>query len=111
MSIPRFRTALPLLVALFLALGTAACAGDDHEHGADTHTHEEAAQAEADDHEHGEGTHTHDAMVADTAGTYVDTTGAFFKEDTPPAGDDHEHGAESHTHGGEAHSHDDQDNQ
>ena len=45
----------------------------------------------ADDHEHGPNTHTHDApaMVADTAGTYVDTTAINI---------DHEHGPDTHTH-------------
>jgi hypothetical protein len=36
-------------------------------------------------------------MGADTAGTYTDTTGAFFSDDdTTDAG--HEHGADTHTH-------------
>ncbi len=44
-------------------------------------------------HEHGPNSHTHDEAVApDTAGTYVDSTSVFFGED------DHEHGADTHEH-------------
>lgn len=87
--------ALPFCTALLLVLGTAACGGADPAHGPDTHTH----AAEGEDHAHGEDTHTHEPMAADTAGTYVDTTGAFF-EDEPADADstDHEHGEHTHTH-------------
>ena len=54
----------------------------------------------ADDHEHGPNTHTHDEpIVADTAGTYVDSTSAFFDED------EHEHGEDTHTHDDDAPGH------
>ena len=88
-----FNTILPVLTALLLAVGTAACGGD--EPGAATHTHE---GEEA--HEHGEDTHTHEAVAADTAGTYVDTTGTFFEDEPEAAPDEeaHEHGEDTHTH-------------
>jgi hypothetical protein len=70
-----------------------------HEHGDETHTHEHGDQTHT--HEHGDHTHTHESLVADTAGTYVDTTGIFF--DGVEAGSvatdpDHEHGPDTHTH-------------
>ena len=60
---------------ILLLVGTMGCGGDpspdDHEHGPDTHTHEASS------------------ALADTAGTYVDTTSIDL---------DHEHGPETHTH-------------
>ena len=87
MTKPRFPMLLALLTALLL-ITAAACGGEDHAHGPDTHTHD--------------GAETHAATPADTAGTYVDTTGAFFDADPDAhhdAGDaDHEHGDGTHTH-------------
>ena len=64
-----------VIFAILLRAGTAGCGGshsaDDHEHGPDTHTHDPPA------------------LVADTAGTYVDTTSIDL---------DHEHGPDTHTH-------------
>lgn len=94
-------TFLSLLAALLLTLMATACGGDDdHAHGEDTHTH-----AEEEAHEHGEDTHTHAATAADTAGTYVDSTGAFFDDDPQ---DHHEADAqgEAHAHGEDTHTHD-----
>ena len=62
-------------VAILFLVGTTGCGGahssDDHEHGPDTHTHETPP------------------ALADTAGTYVDTTSIDL---------DHEHGPDTHTH-------------
>lgn len=70
-----------------LALSLTACGGSSSESSA--HVEDEA-------HEHSAETHTHE-RGADTAGTYTDTTGAFFSDDdTTAAG--HEHDAETHTH-------------
>jgi hypothetical protein len=75
------------LLALFLT----ACGGNSSAREAGS-----SADPEDEAHEHGAGTHTHE-MGADTAGTYTDTTGAFFSDDdTTDAG--HEHGADTHTH-------------
>jgi hypothetical protein len=73
----------------------AACTPDDPEQSAATPT---TAGEEA--HEHGEDTHTHPATAADTAGTYVDSTNAFFGDapDRAQEDADHEHGPETHTH-------------
>lgn len=66
-----------VVFAILLLAGTTGCGGshsaDDHEHGPDTHTHETPA------------------MVADTAGTYVDTTSIDLDHE-------HEHGSDTHTH-------------
>ncbi len=62
-------------VSILLILGALGCGGDrspdDHVHGPDTHTHETPS------------------ALADTAGTYVDTTSIDL---------DHEHGPDTHTH-------------
>lgn len=81
---------LAILLSLGLVLGTAACGGG--ENGGAVQSATEQA-----DHEHGDDTHTHEPAVADTAGTYVDSTGAdHFGEDSDA--DDHEHSDSSHTH-------------
>ena len=84
---------LYLSTLLLLIVGLSACqqdpshaAGEDHEHGPDTHTHAEP-------------------MAADTAGTYVDSTAAFFDEDEHAADGDHEHGPDTHTHDDDAPAH------
>ncbi len=70
------------LITVLLMLVFSAC-GQDHAH------------VEAEAHEHGPDSHTHgEAVATDTAGTYVDSTAAFFGEDD----DDHEHGPETHEH-------------
>lgn len=80
------------LLTFVLILGVAACGGSD----SDTTTQ---PAAEQDDHEHGEDTHMHEPSAADTAGTYVDTTGAALFDEEPEGEDgDHEHGEDSHTH-------------
>lgn len=74
---------------VLLAITLISACGNSH-----THAEEEA-------HEHGPETHTH-SEVADTAGTYVDSTAAFFGDEG------HEHGPETHEHDGdEAHESDD----
>ena len=82
-----------LSTLLLLIVGLSACqqdnshaAGEDHEHGPDTHTHAEP-------------------MTADTAGTYVDSTASFFDEDEHTADADHEHGPDTHTHDDDAPAH------
>ncbi|MFQ5568139.1 MAG: hypothetical protein ACE5G0_00605 [Rhodothermales bacterium] len=64
-----------VFVSILLFVGTTGCGGN--------HTSDEAI------HEHGPDTHTHEtpSAIADTAGTYADTTSI-----------DHEHGPETHTH-------------
>lgn len=81
---------LAILLSLGLALGTAACGGGDSGGAAQP-------AAEQDDHEHGDDTHTHEPAAADTAGTYIDTTGADLFEEQED-GDDHEHSDSTHTH-------------
>ena len=69
------KTLSATFVLILLLIGAVGCGGehaaDDHEHGPNTHTHETPA------------------LVADTAGTYVDTTSVDV---------DHEHGPDTHTH-------------
>jgi hypothetical protein len=72
------------LVAALSFFVSACGASQDHEHGPDTHTHEEEAAGTA--------------ARGDTAGTYVDTTGAFFDDTTGVRSGDHEHGPDTHTH-------------
>ena len=85
------KTLTTLVSTMLLALFLAACGGNDP-------AAQEAGTpaAEQEDHEHGEGTHTHE-MPADTAGTYADTTGAFFSEEDS-AEADHAHGSDTHEH-------------
>ena len=100
MPTPLFKRLLHVL-AVVLLLSAAACGDESHEHGAETHTHQ-AEEA----HAHGEGTHTHEA-TADTAGTYVDTTNAFFEAEPDSSGEggDHAHGPDTHTHDDDTPSH------
>ena len=67
------KTLSAVFALILLLVGTMGCGGspDDHVHGPDTHTHEASS------------------ALADTAGTYVDTTSIDL---------DHEHGPETHTH-------------
>ena len=89
---------LSFLSVLVLSGALAACGG--------SHTHDGS-----EDHEHGDDTHTHEAAPADTAGTYVDSTGAFFNADSDSLHEaheeegDHEHGEETHSHDDDGHSH------
>lgn len=77
--------------AVLLALLLTACGGNGTEPDAGSST-----QAAEEAHEHGPDTHTHE-MTPDTAGTYADTSGTFFRdEDSTNA--DHEHGADTHVH-------------
>ncbi len=77
--------------AFCLAFFLTACGGDATETAAPAATEEEDHG-----HEHGPESHTHD-MTADTAGTYADTSGAFFSEEDSTSAS-HEHGPDSHTH-------------
>lgn len=73
---------------ILLLFGAAGCGSD--------HTHTDGAEAHDDEtHEHGAATHTHDDMssMADTAGTYVDTT-TIDMNDEPAADHDHGEGAD-----------------
>lgn len=72
------KTLSAAFVAILVLVGAAACGG---EHAADDTSHE-----------HGPNTHIHDdpSTLADTAGTYVDTTAIDL--------DNHEHGPNTHTH-------------
>ena len=92
----------PFFLAATLIVFGAACHGEDHAQVPAMQT-----QELAEPHEHGADTHTHDtALAADTAGTYVDSTGQFF--DAEPA--EHEHGPETHTHDDDdAHEHENED--
>lgn len=86
------KTLTTLASTMLLAVFMAACGGNDPAaQQAGT-----PAAAEQEDHEHGEGTHTHE-MPADTAGTYADTTGAFFSEEDS-ADAEHAHGSDTHEH-------------
>lgn len=89
---------LTLASTILLAFTLTACGGNGAEPGESAATAEGAdhEHAEEADHEHGVGTHTHEA-AADTAGTYADTTGAFFSEDDSAAAD-HAHGPDTHEH-------------
>ena len=87
---------LPMLASTLLLAFTLTACGDE----ADSQVEGGAAAAAAAEagHEHGADTHTHE-VVADTAGTYVDSTGAFFGEgDAAEADADHVHGPETHEH-------------
>lgn len=78
------RTLFSLFFALGLSLSLTSCQSgeEDHAHGPDTHTHDDAPAAKA-----------------DTAGTYVDSTSTLFDEaEAAATDDDHEHGEDSHTH-------------
>lgn len=74
-----------------LALSLTACGGNGQAPDAGSSAHNEDGA-----HEHGSETHTHD-MPADTAGTYADTTSAFFS-DEDSTDSDHQHGAGTHEH-------------
>lgn len=84
-----------LITLVFLTLFSA-CSNNSHSHAAE------------EDHEHGPDTHTHDEPVAaDTAGTYVDSTSAFFDNEAAEGEDHHEGEDADHEHGPETHTHDD----
>ena len=76
-----------VVFAILLLVGTAGCGSD--------HTHTDGVEAHDDEtHEHGAATHTHDDMssMADTAGTYMDSTTIDMNE--APADHDHGEGAD-----------------
>jgi hypothetical protein len=87
----RMKTLTTFASTALLALFLTACRG-----GSQTSDASSSAHAADEAHDHGADTHTHE-MAADTAGTYADSTGAFFSgQDSTDDG--HAHGADTHVH-------------